>query len=183
MTENNTNDADKFISNLEDYYIKAEYCSLIPLLKLIYITSNNEIDLYNDFKNQCTHSIAHDINLSNEKDKLIYGDIVLESKNNKKFRVFIDIVDDDYDLNSDLINAQILSPNITSIMDETDEELKNLLIYVISMLINYIKTVFNNYLKNKYKELIEYDIIVDHNTTVYIDYNKKKRLGIKFQKI
>ena len=40
--------------------------------------------------------------------------------------------------------------------------------------------VFNT-LKDKYKEIIEYQINLDHNTTMYLEHDITKRIGIIIQ--
>ena len=45
------------------------------------------------------------------------------------------------------------------------------------------RTHVNNQLKTKYKELAEFNLTLSENTTIYLDYELNKRIGIKFELI
>ena len=63
---------------------------------------------------------------------------------------------------------------------EINEVTKKQIIGILSYLTQSCLSIFNN-LKSKYKELIEYNIVLDDNTTIYLDINNSKRIGIVFQ--
>jgi len=153
-------------------YKNAEQFSLIPLLKLIYLTT--KIDLYKDFK------LKYKLN-SSDANKLKAGEVIM-TKDNKKVKVYLDIVDKDYNLSNTLNSCEILSENIINLNNETNEQLKNQIIYIITLLTQAAKAVFDQ-LKTKYKELAEFNLTLSENTTIYLDYELNKRIGIKFELI
>lgn len=157
---------------LQKAYKNAEQFSLIPLLKLIYLTT--KIDLYKEFKLKCK--------LSSEKSKDLKSGEIIMSKENKKIKVFLDIVDSDYNLTTTINECNLLSENIYDLNKESNESLKKQIIYIITLLSQSVKVVFNS-LKNKYQELTEYNIILSENTTIYLDYELNKRIGVKFQEV
>ncbi len=154
-------------------YKQAEDLTLIPILKLIYSTT--KVDYSKDFKIK--------IPLSSNKSKDIpIGEIEISKINNPeiKYKIYLDLVDKFYDLNQELINNNILSNGVTTLIDEPNKELKEQLIQIITYLTQSAKIVFDN-LKNKYTEIIEYSIDMDQNTTIYLDYENNTRLGIKIK--
>jgi len=157
---------------LQKAYKNAEQFSLIPLLKLIYLTT--KIDLYKEFKLKCK--------LSSEKSKDLKSGEIIMSKENKKIKVFLDIVDSDYNLTTTINECNLLSENIYDLNKESNESIKKQIIYIITLLSQSVKVVFNS-LKNKYQELTEYNIILSENTTIYLDYELNKRIGVKFQEV
>jgi hypothetical protein len=154
-------------------YKQAEDMTLIPVLKLIYSTT--KIDYSKDFKIKIPFS-------SNKSKDILTGEIEISKINNPniKYKIYLDLVDRYYDLNEELIKNNILSNGVTTLIDETNEELKQQLIQIITYLTQSAKIVFDN-LKNKYTEIIEYSINMDQNTTIYLDYENETRLGIKIK--
>lgn len=175
--DNQLNNISKKISEKEliEAYRHAEELALIPILKLIYETV--KIDLYKDFKIKIPLS-------SNKSNEIPIGEIEINRHDNPnvKYKIYLDIVDKFYDLNKEFINNNIFSENITNLNDETNIPLKNQLIQIITYLTQSAKLVFDN-LKNKYTEIIEFNIEMDNNTTIYLDYELNKRLGIKIKKV
>lgn len=175
---------------LQKAYKNAEEFSIIPLLKLIYLTT--KIDLYKDFKLPCK--------LSSEKSKeLKSGEVLLTKENNlpvgqsgtettelfrvnKKIKVYLDIVDKNYNLTNSINDCKLLSENIFELNNEQNENLKNQIISIITFLTQSIKVVFDS-LKNKYQELTEYNLMLSDNTTIYLDYDLDFRVGVKFEEI
>lgn len=155
---------------LQKAYKNAEQFSLIPLLKLIYLTT--KIDLYKDFK------IKHELN-SEEGKKLKAGEIIM-TNNNKKVKVYLEIVDKYYNLSNTLNNCDVLTKDVIDLNNEPNEQLKNQIIYIITLLTQSAKAVFDE-LKNRYKELTEFNLTLSENTTIYIDYEIEQRIGIFFE--
>lgn len=156
-------------------YKHAEQLTLVPILKLIYATI--KIDYSKDFKIKIPLS-------SNKAKDIQIGEIEINKINNPNiiYKIYLDMVDKYYDLDLELSNNEILSDNITSIANEPNEQLKKQLIDIITYLTQSAKLVFDH-LKNQYTEIIEYNIEMDTNTTIYLDYELEKRLGIKIKKI
>lgn len=167
MTEPSTEDIDK---KIQDAYAKAEQVALIVVLKLIYETT--KIDLYKDFKLEFPLSSNKSINIRS-------GELILTNSNNKKCKVFLDIVNKDYDFMSTFYNTQINEPKIET-FGEINEISRRQIIGMLSYLSQACLAIFNN-LKSKYNELLEYNIVLDDNTTIYLDLNLEKRIGIIFQ--
>lgn len=156
-------------NKLLEYYKNAEHISIIPLLKLIYITTN--IDLSEQFK------LKHSINSTKGKD-LIAGELVF-SNNQKNYKIYLDIVDKDYDLLDSLNKLQLSENNLESLND-LDEKIKNPLISAISFMTQSCLVIFNK-IKDSNDELLEYNLTLDNNTTIFIDYELNKRIGILFK--
>ena len=167
MLENNNTEIDK---KIQDAYAQAEQVALIAVLKLIYETT--KIDLYKDFKLEYPLS-------SNKSANIKCGELILKNSNNKNCKVFLDIVNKDYDFMSTYCNAEINFPKVET-FSEINEVTKKQIIGILSYLTQSCLSIFNN-LKSKYKELIEYNIVLDDNTTIYLDINNSKRIGIVFQ--
>jgi hypothetical protein len=157
---------------LQKAYKNAEQFSLIPLLKLIYKTT--KIDLYKDFKLKYKLSSKDSIELKG-------GEIIM-SNDNKKIKVYLDLVDKNYNLTNSINDCKLLSENVYDLNKEPNEPLKKQIIYIITLLTQSIKIVFDN-LKNKYKELTEYSLTLSDNTTIYLDYELEQRIGVLFKEI
>jgi hypothetical protein len=170
MSENSNEAIDK---KIQDAYAKAEQVALIAILKLIYETT--KIDLYKDFKLNC--SLA-----SNKSINIKCGELILTNSDNKKCRVFLDIVNKDYDFMTSFRKTEINEINQIEHFTEINEITKKQIIGMLSYLTQSCLSVFNN-LKDKYKELIEYNIVLDDNTTIYLDLNNSKRIGIVFKNV
>ena len=155
---------------LQKAYKNAEQFSLIPLLKLIYLTT--KIDLHREFK------LKH--KLSSEKSNTLKGGEILMTKDKKNIKVYLDIVDKDYDLLDSINNCQLLSENVFNLANEPNDSLKNQIISIITFLTQSIKVVFDS-LKNKYQELTEYNLTLSENTTIDLDYELLNRIGVKFE--
>lgn len=153
---------------LQDAYNKSEGLALIPVLKLIYLTTG--IDLYKDYK------LPYPLSSNKSKD-LKTGEILI----NNKVKLYVTVVDDSYDLTESIKSTKLIETEINT-FDDIEEKLKKELVQMISYLTHSCLIVFNN-LKEKYKELIEYHLTMDNNTTIYLDYEKKKRLGVLFEDI
>lgn len=171
----NTSIEEKKLSDEEliNAYNKSEQLTIIPILKLIYNTI--KLDYSSDFKIKPKIS-------SNKEIPIGKIEISKPETPNVKYNIYLDIIDNDtYDLNAELLNANILSKNITNLMEETNEKLKTQLIQIITYLTQSAKIVFDN-LKQKYIEILEYNIEMDYNTTIFLDKDLNKRLGIKIIK-
>jgi hypothetical protein len=156
-------------NKLLEYYKNAEHISIIPLLKLIYITTN--IDLSEQFK------LKHSINSKKGKD-LIAGELVF-SNTKKNYKIYLDIVDKDYDLLDSLNKLQLTDKHLESLND-LDDNIKNPLISVISFMTQACLVIFNK-IKDSNTELLEYNLTLDNNTTIFIEYELNKRIGILFK--
>lgn len=160
-------------NEIEETYKRSEAFALIPILKLIYHTTG--IDYGKDFKLK--------IPLSSNKSKDIpISEIEINKINdsNNTYKIYLDLVDSTYDLNKLLINNNLLSPNITNLIDETNEEKKKQLIHIITFLVHSVKLVFDS-IKSKYIELNNFDIKLDNNTTIYLNDESSLRLGINIK--
>ena len=157
---------------LQKAYKQAEQISLIPLLKLIYKTT--KLDLYKDYKLKYKLS-------SKESIELKGGEIIM-SNENKKIKVYLDVVDKNYNLTNSINDCRILSENVYDLNKEPNEPLKKQIIYIITLLTQSIKIVFDN-LKNKYKELTEYNLTLSDNTTVYLYYELEYRICVLFKEV
>lgn len=162
----NKEDVDK---KLLEFYKNAEHISIIPLLKLIYLTT--EIDLSEQFKLQ--YSIK-----SKESENLIAGELLF-SNNEKKYKIYLDIVDKNYDL-LDSLNTLNLCENKIVTIDDLEDSIKNPLISAISFMTQACLVIFNK-LKDSNEELLEHTLSLDNNTTIYIDSLLEKRIGIIFK--
>ena len=162
----NKEDVDK---KLLEFYKNAEHISIIPLLKLIYLTT--EIDLSDQYKLQ--HSIK-----SKESENLIAGELLF-SNNEKKYKIYLDIVDKNYDL-LDSLNTLNLCENKIVTIDDLEDSIKNPLISAISFMTQACLVIFNK-LKDSNEELLEHTLSLDNNTTIYIDSLLEKRIGIVFK--
>lgn len=162
----NKEDVDK---KLLEFYKNAEHISIIPLLKLIYLTT--EIDLSEQFKLQ--YSIK-----SKESENLIAGELLF-SNNEKKYKIYLDIVDKNYDL-LDSLNTLNLCENKIVTIDDLEDSIKNPLISAISFMTQACLVIFNK-LKDSNEELLEHTLSLDNNTTIYIDSLLEKRIGIVFK--
>jgi len=165
-TTDNNEDID---NKLLEFYKNAEHISIIPLLKLIYLTT--EIDLSDKYKLQ--YSIK-----SKESENLIAGELIF-SNNEKKYKIYLDIVNKDYDLLDSLNELKICENNIDT-FDDLEDSIKNPLISAISFMTQACLVIFNK-LKDSNEELLEYNLTLDNNTTIYIDSLLEKRIGIVFK--
>lgn len=163
-------DTNKIDEHLLSAYNKSENLTLIPVLKLIYVTTG--IDLYKDFKLEYP--------LSSKKSEYIkHGEVIIQSTSNNKVKIYLDIIDSEYDLTTSINNTKILENTVESFND-IEDSLRKELINIIAYLSHSCLLVFNN-IKEKYKELLEFHITMADNTTIYLDYDKKKRLGVVFK--
>ena len=80
---------------------------------------------------------------------------------------------------STFCNTSINTPHVETFNDINDINKKQI-INMLSFLSQSCLAVFNN-LKSKYKELLEYNIVLDDNTTIYLELNNSKRIGIVFK--
>jgi len=170
---------------IEEAFKGAEAFALIPILKLIYHTT--QIDYSKEFKIK--------IPFSSKKANLIpIGEIEInETEFNKltvneqnenisvSYKLYLDLVDSTYDLNQTLIDNNLLSPEILSLNDEPNDKKKDQLIQIITFLTHSAKLIFDS-LKNNYSELFKYDITLDQNTSIYLDHEKPLRLGLNIKK-
>jgi hypothetical protein len=170
---------------IEEAFKGAEAFALIPILKLIYHTT--QIDYSKEFKIK--------IPFSSKKANLIpIGEIEInEPEFNKltvneqnenisvSYKLYLDLVDSTYDLNQTLIDNNLLSPDILSLNDEPNDKKKDQLIQIITFLTHSAKLIFDS-LKNKYSELVKYEITLDQNTSIYLDHEKPLRLGLNIKK-
>jgi hypothetical protein len=175
--ENNINnqleEISKNVSNkeIEETYKRSEAFALVPILKLIYHTTG--IDYGKDFKLKIPLS-------SNQSKDIPIGEIEINNTENKTYKIYLDLVDSTYDLNKLFIDNNLLSINITNIMDEPNEQKKEQLIQIITFLVHSAKLVFDS-IKNNYSEINNLDIKLDNNTTIYINDDTIFRLGINIK--
>lgn len=169
ITNNKEKNNEEIDKKLIEYYKNAEHISIIPLLKLIYLTTN--IDLSEQFK------LKHSIKSEQSKD-LIAGELVFKNNENN-YKIYLDIVDKEYDLLDSLNELNLCDKKIESFND-INENIKNPLISAISFMTQACLVIFNK-IKDNNNELLEYNLTLDNNTTIYIDYNLEKRIGIKFK--
>jgi hypothetical protein len=175
-TTNNITPSNEELDNkILEAYKNAENLSLIPLLKLIYKTS--KIDLSDKYQISKAISSLNELELSDLKS----GEITLSNGSNN-IKVYLDLVDRSYNLMSTLKKCDVLSDNVTNLVDEPNENLKNQLIQVITYLTQSIRITFDS-LKNSQQELVEYNLLLDGNTTMYLDYDLETRIGIVFEQI
>jgi hypothetical protein len=160
---------------IEEAYNRSEAFALVPVLKLIYHTTN--IDFSKVFKIKIPLT-------SNKADKIPIGEIEINENtdSNKKCKIFIGLVESTYNLDNELVANNLLSVGIKSLIEETNEKKKAQLIQIITFLTHSVKLIFDN-LKNKLDNINNFDICLDHNTTIYLDPNRPLRLGIKIKKI
>ena len=168
-TDNTDKNNEEIDNKLLEFYKNAEHISIIPLLKLIYLTT--EIDLSDKF--QLQYSIK-----SKESENLIAGELIF-SNNEKKYKIYLDIVDKDYDLLDSLNKLNICESKIET-FDNLDESIKNPLISAISFMTQACLVIFNK-LKDSNEELLEHNLSLDNNTTIYINSSLDKRIGIAFK--
>ncbi len=159
-------DTKEIDKHLVDAYSKSEQLCIIPVLKLIYDTTG--IDLYKDYKLEYPLS-------SNKSKDIKHSEIVLSNK----VKLYLDLVDSQYDLTTSINNTNLLEKKIESFND-LDDNIRKQLVDVISYLSHSCLIVFNN-IKSKYKELLEYHLTMADNTTIYLDYENKQRLGVVFK--
>ena len=167
---------------IEEAFKGAEAFTLIPILKLIYHTT--KIDYSKEFKIKTP--------LSSNKANLIpiseieINETEFDDEHNKDisvvYKLYLDFVDSSYDLNKILVDNKLLSPDITCLNDEPNTKKKEQLIQIITFLTHSAKLIFDS-LKNKFSEILEYNIILDENTTIYLDYNQPLRLGLNIKRI
>lgn len=161
---------------LLEHYKNAEHVSIIPLLKLIYLT--NGIDLSDKYK--LKYSLT-----SNDIDKLSAGELVL-SNGIKKIKISLDIVESDYDLLKSINTKKLFSSDIDTLYvpeddknDDNDTKLKKTMVSAISFLTQACLVCFNM-VKDNNNDLLEYNLTLDHNTTIYLEHSLNKRIGIVF---
>lgn len=149
----------------------SENFTIIPVLKLIFHELG--IDLYREF------GLKYKLS-SKESETIKYGNIEILGPENKKLIIMLDIVDKDYNLMSTLKQTDIIENKQINNINELNKDLSNQIIDTITYLTHSCLLIFNN-LKNNYKELIEYNIQLDNNTTIYINKQSGKRIGIIFK--
>jgi hypothetical protein len=168
---------------IEEAFKGAEAFALIPILKLIYHTT--QIDYSKEFKIKIPFSSnkSHLIPIS----EIEINNTELDSVNGQNeniqvsYKLYLDLVDSTYDLNRTLIDNNLLSQNILSLNDEPNDKKKEQLIQIITFLTHSAKLIFDS-LKNKYPELFKYEITMDQNTSIYLDHEKPLRLGLNIKK-
>jgi hypothetical protein len=84
----------------------------------------------------------------------------------KQFALYLDIVDKDYDLNYGKYGD----------IPETKEALVTQCLRLISM-----AQLLFTHIRDSNKELLEYHLVLDSNSTLYIDAFLDKRIGIRFE--
>lgn len=161
---------------LIEHYKNAEHVSIVPLLKLIYLT--NGIDLSDKYK--LKYSLT-----SGDIDKLTAGELVL-SNGVKKIKISLSIVEPDYDLLKSINNKKLFSSDIDTLYvpeddksNDNDTKLKKTIVSAISFLTQACLVCFNM-IKDNNKDLLEYNLTLDHNTTIYLEHSLNKRIGIVF---
>lgn len=177
----NTSEIDKdkkkqIDDKLLEHYKNAEHVSIVPLLKLIYLT--NGTDLSNKYK--LKYSLT-----SSDIDKLTAGELVL-SNGIKKIKISLDIVEPGYDLLKSINTKKLFSSDIDTLYvpeddksSDNDTKLKKTIVSAISFLTQACLVCFNM-IKDNNKNLLEYNLTLDHNTTIYLEHSLNKRIGIVF---
>lgn len=95
------------------------------------------------------------------------GEIEMSKINdNKKWVLYLAIVDKDYNLDFGSFKE--------------DKEATQSIITQCLRIVSFAQILFE-YIRNNTKELLEYHLILDNNSTLYLDINCKKRIGIKFE--
>jgi hypothetical protein len=125
----------------------------LPLIKLLKKTTNVDY----------THFLFEKGNELTKTAEIEFRQV--EAK--EQYVLYLDIVDKDYNLNFGKYDK----------IEATKEALVNQCLRIIS----FSQFLFNH-MRDKNKELLEYHLILDSNSTLYIDVNAKKRLGIRFEK-
>lgn len=174
--DNQLNEISKKITDkeIEEAFKGAEAFALIPILKLIYHTT--QIDYAKEFKIKIPLS-------SNKANNIPISEIEInDTEQSIIYKLYLDLVDSSYNLDQELINNQLLSLDVLTLNDEPSSKKKDQLIQIITFLTHSAKLIFDS-LKNKYSEILEYNIVLDENTTIYLDYTKPLRLGVKIKKI
>jgi hypothetical protein len=168
---------------IEEAFKGAEAFALIPILKLIYHTT--QIDYSKEFKIKIPFSSkkANLIPISEiEINETEFNNVDEQNENiSVSYKLYLDLVDSTYDLNQTLIDNNLLSPEILSLNDEPNDKKKEQLIQIITFLTHSAKLIFDS-LKNKYSELFKYEITLDQNTSIYLDHEKPLRLGLNIKK-
>jgi hypothetical protein len=168
---------------IEEAFKGAEAFALIPILKLIYHTT--QIDYSKEFKIKIPFSSkkANLIPIGEiEINETEFNNVNEQNENiSVSYKLYLDLVDSTYNLNQTLINNNLLSPDIVSLKDEPNDKKKEQLIQIITFLTHSAKLIFDS-LKNKYSELCKYDITLDQNTSIYLDHEKPLRLGLNIKK-
>lgn len=177
----NTSEIDKdkkkqIDDKLLEHYKNAEHVSIVPLLKLIYLT--NGTDLSNKYK--LKYSLT-----SSDIDKLTAGELVL-SNGIKKIKISLGIVEPGYDLLESINTKKLFSSDIDTLYvpeddksNDNDTKLKKTIVSAISFLTQACLVCFNM-IKDNNKDLLEYNLTLDHNTTIYLEHSLNKRIGIVF---
>jgi hypothetical protein len=158
---------EEFEQKIESALKQAQQFALIPILRLIYYTTNNDYG----YKYNINDSILAD-NLKTSEIEIINN-----QDSTKKFKFYLDIVDKDYNLDFKLNELKVLSPEANSLINEPNKNLKDQLINIITYLTQTAKIIFDN-IKENNTELLEYNIQLDNNTTIFLDPNSNYRLGI-----
>lgn len=161
---------------LLEHYKNAEHVSIVPLLKLIYLT--NGTDLSDKYK--LKYSLT-----SSDIDKLNAGELVL-SNGIQKIKISLDIVEPGYDLLESINTKKLFSSDIDTLYvpeddksNDNDTKLKKTIVSAISFLTQACLVCFNM-IKDNNKDLLEYNLTLDHNTTIYLEHSLNKRIGIVF---
>jgi hypothetical protein len=169
---------------IEEAFKGAEAFALIPILKLIYHTTQIDYSKEFNIKIPLSSKKANMIPISEiEIHETEFNNLTVNVNENisGSYKLYLDLVDSTYDLNKILIDNNLLSPEILSLNDEPNEKRKEQLIQIITFLTHSAKLIFDS-LKNNYSELFKYDITLDQNTSIYLDHEKPLRLGVNIKK-
>lgn len=157
-------------TEIKEAYKNAETFTLIPLLKLIYHTTN--IDLSKDYKLKIPLS-------STNANNIPINEIEIKYDNNPTvYKLYLDLIDSSYNLNVILLKHHLILKSEP--IDENTKptiQYKDQILEIMTFLVHSAKLVFEN-LKKKYPELSEYDITLDNDTTIYLNPQKPLRLGL-----
>jgi len=169
MSENiNTQEGDRI---LRDAIRNAQSIATIPILKLL--------------KNVVGVDMSNKIGVDITKQP---SDITISSKDGKKIKVYLDIVDGDYSITESFNSTGMHSVHINS-FTELEGELKENIIELVSYMLKCALLTFNNLKKNDLQlEIIEYQLSMNENTLIYInvessddeDYDADTSHGGKF---
>ena len=152
---------------LLDAIKNAEGICLIPLLKLIYTSLG--INLSNEYK------LKSDIsNLEDNKS----GEIEIKDKDGNAVKVYLDLVDKDWDFIHSLNETKLVNTKVSNI-NNLDEELKKAIIHSVTHLTQSALLIFNN-IKGEQLPIGEYSINMSNNTTLFL-VESEKHIGVVFK--
>jgi len=142
------NSADQLIEAVKN----AQSLALIPLLRLI----KNTLSV--DYSSK----LGVDINSKT-------SNITISSKDNKKINVYLDLVDERYNIMDSFNNCGLYHKHLNSFLEIEEENIRHQTIELVSYLMKCVLLTFNNMKNGDLKfNISEYQIEMDENTKIYI---------------